>query len=210
MPVTVIGGLGLSTLLTLVFIPTMNSGLQSSLHWLFSQSILTKLIILAIYISGGLLIYFRVDALVWKIIDFILLILLVPATLFFIRNSLRKANEKLIDEGTPLHIKVRNLVKIYERDSQFVREWKSGLKIRERLGLAASYTKWRDFTYVVWLAPLIGFMVYFIYFYLESGVWSFFLPVGLYLMILSLIHPFVIFSSFHSDRPRIKLHKQVD
>ncbi len=38
--ITVIGGLGLSTLLTLVFIPTMNSGLQSSLHWLFSQNIL--------------------------------------------------------------------------------------------------------------------------------------------------------------------------
>ena len=118
--ITVIGGLGLSTLLTLVFIPTMNSGLQSSLHWLFSQNILTKLIILAIYIAGGLLIYFKVDTIVWKMIDFILLILLVPATIYFIRNSLRKANEKLIDEGTPLHIKVRNLVKIYERDSQFV------------------------------------------------------------------------------------------
>jgi multidrug efflux pump subunit AcrB/ABC-type multidrug transport system ATPase subunit len=205
--ITVIGGLGLSTLLTLVFIPTMNSGLQSSLHWLFSQNILTKLIILAIYIAGGLLIYFKVDTIVWKMIDFILLILLVPATIYFIRNSLRKANEKLIDEDTPLHIKVRNLVKIYERDSQFVREWKSGLKIRERLGLAASYTKWRDFTYAVWLLPLIGFMVYFIYFYLESGFWSFFLPVGLYLMILSLIHPFIKFTSLYTERPRMKWNR---
>jgi ABC-type multidrug transport system ATPase subunit len=202
--ITVIGGLGLSTLLTLVFIPTMNSGLQSSLQWLFSQNLLTKLIILVIYIAGGFLIYYKVDTIVWKSIDFILLILLVPATVYFIRNSLRKANEKLIDEGTPLHIKVRNLVKIYERDSQFVREWKSGLKIRARLGLAASYTNWHDFTYVVWLLPLIGFMIYFIYYYLESGLWSFFLPVGLYLMILSLIRPFIRFTSLHAERPRLK------
>jgi multidrug efflux pump subunit AcrB/ABC-type multidrug transport system ATPase subunit len=202
--ITVIGGLGLSTLLTLVFIPTMNSGLQSSLHWIYSQNLVTKLTILAIYLAGVLLVYFEVDSLVWKLIDFILLILLVPATIYFIRNSLRKANEKLIDENTPLHIKVRNLVKIYERDSRFVREWKSGLKIRARLGLAATYTKWQDFAYVVWLGPLTGFMIYFIYFYLESGLWSFFLPVGLYLMILSLIRPFVKFSSLHADRPRMK------
>lgn len=203
--ITVIGGLGLSTILTLVFIPTMNSGLQSSLQWLFSQNNLTKVMILAAYVSGGILIYYKVDTLVWKMIDFILLILLVPAAIFFIRNSLRKANEKLIDEGTPLHIRVRNLVKIYERDSQFVREWKSGLKIRARLGLSASYTKWRDFTYVVWLLPLIGFMIYFIYFYLESGFWSFFMPVGLYLMILSLVNPFIRFTSLHTDRRGMKL-----
>ncbi len=202
--ITVIGGLGLSTVLTLVFIPTMNSGLQSSLQWIYGQKSVIKLIILVIYLVGGLLIYYRIDTLVWKMIDFILLVLLVPATVYFIRNSLRKANEKLIDDATPLHIRVRNLVKIYERDNQFVREWKSGLKIRARLGLTATYTKWRDFTYIVWLLPLAGFMIYFIYFYLDSGFWSFLLPIGLYLMILSLIRPFTMFISSQNGRRRIK------
>ena len=47
-------------------------------------------------------------------------------------------------------------------------------------------------------------MIYFIYFYLESGFWSFFLPVGLYLMILSLIRPFIKFTSLQAELPRMK------
>jgi len=206
--ITVIGGLGLSTLLTLVFIPTMNSGLQSALIWLKSQKPLTRLFILVAYLAGGLLIYIEVNSLVWKIIDIILLIILLPASLYFVRYSLRRANEKLIDEAEPLHIRVRNLVKIYERDSRFMREWKSGLKIRERLGLGRSYRTWRDFEYIIWLLPLIAFMVYFIYFYLESGFWFYFLPIGLYMMVLSLVAPlskqdYITISSVRKQR----LHK---
>ena len=188
--ITVIGGLGLSTLLTLVFIPTMNSGLQSALNWIYSQNPFTKIMILVFYLAGGILILVTLDSLVWKIIDFILLVILFPASIYFIRNSLRKANEKLIGDEIPLHIRVRNLVKIYERDSRFVREWKSGLRIRERLGLARSYKEWKDFTYLVWQLPLTAFLIYFIYFYLESGFWFYFLPAGLYLMVLSLLSPF--------------------
>jgi multidrug efflux pump subunit AcrB/ABC-type multidrug transport system ATPase subunit len=206
--VTVIGGLGLSTLLTLVFIPTMNSGLESSLRWVFTQTILTKLMILGIYLGGGFLIYIRVDSLVWKMIDLILLVILVPATIFFIRNSLRKANEKLIGENVPLHIQVRNLVKIYDWDTLFVREWKSGLKIRERLGLARTYTTWRDFAYLTWQMPLAGFVIYFIYFYLESGFWFYFLPVGLYLMLLAMINPFIRYTGSLAESRRNRwLHR---
>jgi multidrug efflux pump subunit AcrB/ABC-type multidrug transport system ATPase subunit len=187
--ITIIGGLGLSTLLTLVFIPTLNSGIQSALQWIYEQKWTTKLIIFAIYLAGGYLIYKEIDTLVWKIIDYLLLIILVPATVYFIKNSLRKANEQLIDESTTLHIHVRNLVKIYDRDNRFVREWKSGLKIRQRLGLERTFTSWKDFDYLVWQLPLAGFMVYFIYFYLESGFWYFMLPVGLYIMILAMIAP---------------------
>jgi len=193
--ITIIGGLGLSTLLTLVFIPTLNSGIQSALHWVYEQKWPSKLIMLAAYLLGGFLIYKEIDTLVWKIIDYLLLIILVPAGVYFVRNSLRKANEKLIDEATPLHIHVRNLVKIYDRDSRFMREWKSGLKIRQRIGLERTYTSWRDFDYLIWQLPLAGFIVYFIYFYLESSFWFFILPVGLYLLVISMIIPVRRFTS---------------
>jgi multidrug efflux pump subunit AcrB/ABC-type multidrug transport system ATPase subunit len=189
--VTVIGGLGLSTLLTLVFIPSMNAGMSSALKWIFSQKAITKLIILAVYVFGGLFIYKEIESLVWKIIDYILLVVLTPASVYFVQTSLRKANEKLIGESTPIKITVRNLVKIYDRDTRFVREWKSGLKIRQRVGLEKEYRTWRDFDYLVWHLPLIGYMVYFIYFYLESGTWFLFLPVGLYLMVLGTLNPAV-------------------
>lgn len=187
--ITVIGGLGLSTLLTLVFIPTFNSGLRSSLHWLYEQKIMIKILIFAIYIAGGFWIYQYIDSTVWKIINYILLIVLTPASVYFVQTSLRKANEKLIDETTPLHIKVRNLVKIYDRDTRFVREWKSGIKIRQRLGIEKEFTHWKDFDYLVWQLPLIGYVVYFIYFYLESGLWYFILPAFLYLLVLGAFMP---------------------
>lgn len=193
--ITIIGGLGLSTLLTLVFIPTFNSGIQSALQWIHAQNMPTKVLIFSIYIIGGYLIYTEVDSLVWKIIDYLLLIILVPAAVYFVKNSLRKANEQLINETTPLNIHVRNLVKIYDRDSRFVREWKSGLKIRQRLGLERSFSSWKDFDYLVWQMPLAAFVIYFIYFYLENGFWYFMLPIGLYLLILAMIAPVRVFIS---------------
>ncbi len=187
--VTVIGGLGLSTLLTLVFIPSMNSGMSSALNWIYQQKPVTKIVILAVYLAGGYWIYQEVDSTVWKIIDYILLIVLTPASIFFVQTSLRKANERLIDEATPLKIRVRNLVKIYDWDTRYMREWKSGLKIRQRLGLEKEFRSWKDFDYLIWNLPLIGFTVYFIYFYLESGFWFFILPAGLYMLIIGALNP---------------------
>jgi multidrug efflux pump subunit AcrB/ABC-type multidrug transport system ATPase subunit len=193
--ITIIGGLGLSTLLTLVFIPTLNSGIQSALQWIFALKWWHKVLILLVCLGGSYLIYAHVDKLVWKIIDFLLLIILTPAAVYFVMNSLRKASTKIIDDTIPLHIHVRNLVKIYDRDSRFVREWKSGLQIRRRLGLERTFDSWRDFDYLVWQLPLAGGIIYFIYFYLENGFWYFILPVGLYLIILSLISPVRTFAA---------------
>src|SRR5512133_317114 len=162
--VTIIGGLGLSTILTLVFIPTLNTGIQNSLKWIFSLSRPLLILVGLIYVGGIYLIIKNVDSLVWKIIDILLLIILTPASIYFVKNSLRKANEKLIDESAHLHIHVRNLVKIYDRDNRFMREWKSGLNIRKRLGFEKTYTTWKDFDYLVWQLPVIGFFIYFIYF----------------------------------------------
>ncbi|HEX2395054.1 MAG TPA: ABC transporter ATP-binding protein, partial [Bacteroidales bacterium] len=192
--ITIIGGLGLSTLLTLVFIPTLNTGIHTSLKWIFRLD-WEKQMLMALIMAGlGYLIAARIDSLVWKIIDFLLLIILTPAAFYFVMNSLRKANEKLIDESTSLQIRVRNLVKIYDRDSRFVREWKSGLNARKRLGLEKSYTGVRDFRYLAWLLPLIGFLMYFIYFYLEKGFWYFVLPIFLYMMLVSASNPLRLYT----------------
>jgi ABC-type multidrug transport system ATPase subunit len=201
--ITIIGGLGLSTLLTLVFIPTLNSGIYVSLNWIRQQNTGTKVIIFSLYLIGSLVVYKYIDALVWKIIDYLLLLILVPASVYFIRNSLRKANEKLFDDTSFLKINVRNLVKIYDRDSRFQREWKSGLKTRKRLEIAKEFTRLKDFDYLVWLSPVMVFIVYFIYFYIDNGFWYFFLPIGLYMMILAMLEPVRTYTAFlKSDRKK--------
>ncbi len=187
--VTIIGGLTVSTLLTLVFIPTLNSGLQSSLKWIRGQKPYIKAIQAAIWIVGTYFIFTEVDRRVWQIIDFIVLMLAVPASIYFIQNSLRKASEKLIDKDDDLHIKIRNLVKIYDWDSRFIREWKSGINLRKRLGIEHEYTSIKDFDQLIWQIPLVGFIVYFIYFHLQSGLWYFILPIFLYIIINFILTP---------------------
>ncbi len=191
--ITIIGGLGLSTLLTLVFIPTLNTGIHNSLNWIFSLSWKHKISMALIIVVFGYLIATEVDKLVWKIIDYLLLIILTPASLYFVMNSLRKANEKVIGESVPLQIKVRNLVKIYDRESRFRREWISGLKTRQRLGLEKSYSRLSDFQYLWWVLPFLSFAIYFIYFYLQKGFWYFLLPVFLYAMLVAVVKPVRIY-----------------
>jgi len=202
--ITVIGGLAVSTLLTLVFIPTLNSGLQTSLKWIRSQSILIKAIHVLLWLIGSYYIYAAVDSKIWQIIEFILLMIIVPASIYFVINSLRRANETLIDPNTPLRIEIRNLVKIYDWDSRFVREWKSGLKTRKRLGLDLEFNSVKDLEQLIWQLPLIGFAVYFIYFHLESSFWYFVLPIGLYLILMGILKPLKLFVNNLKENHKMK------
>ncbi len=169
--ITVIGGLSLSTLLTLVFIPTLYYGMENAINWLKSLNWMLKLGMSIVFIAGSLYIYLKVDTFIWQLLDFMLLVVLVPGTVAFVMTSLRNASAKLIGENDSIKIEVRKLVKVYDRDSRFTREWKSGLKIRERAGLSKDYKKARDFNDLVWQIPLFGYFVYFTFFYLESNFW---------------------------------------
>jgi len=55
--ITVIGGLSLSTLFTLIFIPTLNSGLENALSWLRNLGWKIKLLQLVFFVFSCWLIY---------------------------------------------------------------------------------------------------------------------------------------------------------
>lgn len=171
--ITVIGGLTLSTLLTLVFIPTFYSGLENAIDWFRSLSWKNKIIQLLIFSLLIFLIYTYLDKFIWKLITTILSIILVPATTWFIMNSLRKARETVISPGESINIKVQSLVKIYERENRWIREWRAGDRIRTRLGLKQPFRKLKDLTRAAWELPMFAFIVYFTYFYLHKGFWIF-------------------------------------
>ncbi len=169
--ITVIGGLALSTILTLIFIPTLYGGLENSLNWIKSLHWGLKTAMASLFILGIYYVYFHVDSFLWQMLDFMLLIILIPGITAFVISSLKQASSKVIDENVAINIKIRKLVKIYDRDSRFVREWKSGLRVRERAGLTKDFKKARDFTDLIWQIPLFTFLVYFIFFYLENNLW---------------------------------------
>ncbi len=172
--ITVIGGLSLSTLLTLVFIPTFYSGLENALEWIRSLNWKIKVLQLALFGILIFLIYTNIDKFLWKLITSILSLIIVPAATWFVMNSLRKARETVIPANVQINIRVQSLVKIYERENRWTREWKAGARIRERLGLKTHFRKWADLAKVSWQLPLFAFMIYFSYFYLKKGFWIFF------------------------------------
>jgi multidrug efflux pump subunit AcrB/ABC-type multidrug transport system ATPase subunit len=171
--ITVIGGLTLSTLLTLVFIPTFYVGLENSLKWFYSLSWKNKIVQFVIFGLMILLIYSYIDKFLWQLITTIGVLILVPAGTWFVITSLRKARETVISPDENINIYVQSLVKIYERENRWSREWKAGARIRKRLGLEKEYNSWKDISQVMWQLPLLGFIFYFTYFYLDKGFWIF-------------------------------------
>lgn len=176
--ITVIGGLTLSTLLTLVFIPTFYIGLENSLKWFNSLPVKNKIIQLSLIALLMITIYFRIDKFIWQMITIILTVILVPASTWFVMNSLRKARETVIAPGESITIDIQSLVKIYERENKWTREWRSGARIRERLGLNKKLTEWRDLSNSMWQLPVLAFLIYFTYFFLTKGFWVFIFAVG--------------------------------
>lgn len=176
--ITVIGGLSLSTLLTLVFIPTFYTGLENSLKWFYSLNWKTKTIQTILLAISVLLIYTYIDKFLWKLITTILAIILIPATTWFVMNSLRKARETVISPEEPINIHIQSLVKIYERENRWAREWKAGAKIRNRLGVSKKYSSLKDLGMLTWQVPLVAFMIFFTYFFLSKGFWIFIFSIG--------------------------------
>ncbi len=174
--ITVIGGLALSTVFTLIFMPTVYSGLEGFLRWFKNLDWKLKLIQFAIIIAGSFFIFTEIESVIWRVANFFLLLFAVPALLYFILTSLRQARADLIAEKEPIHISVNNLYKIYDHPSRFIREWRKGRRTvadedKSRSELRIS---------LVWQMLLLAFAVYFIYFYQPSELWFFILLHPLY------------------------------
>ena len=184
--ITVIGGLAFSTLLTLLIIPTVYMGLENALKWYRTLSVKYKITHLLVFVSGVVFIYFNEVDLLYQALYITLLAFLIPGVTFFVQTSLRSAKADVVDPDQEIQIEVRNLVKIYDRSSQFTREWNSGLIIRKRLGLHNEYHSFKDFINIAWQFILWGFGIYLTYFYIESNLWGFIFSFVMYVSTLYL------------------------
>jgi ABC-type multidrug transport system ATPase subunit len=164
---------------------------------------------IALMAASFLLIYFKIDSGLWKMLDFILVSILVPGSTWFLLNSLRKAQTTLIGEQDTLNIRIQNLVKIYDRETRFSREWESGKKIRRRAGLEKQYQTLKEFDYLIWQIPVLGFLVYFSFFYLNSAFWSLWLSVGIAQFALSIWKPFGLLLNFRTEKTGKRLPAKV-
>ncbi|MCE5250766.1 efflux RND transporter permease subunit [bacterium] len=187
--ITVIGGLSLSTIFTLVFIPTVYSGMESLLGWIRGLNWKIKVLQLAACIGGAFFIYTAINSIIWKFADFFVLLMAIPGATYFLMLNLRRAKTEYIQSDRPLTIKARRVVKIYDDYSRFVREWKKGERLNNLYGIAKDNRSWKDFGNYQWQLLLLGFMIYFTYFYIEDHLWLFILSHFVYFAVLFLLTP---------------------
>lgn len=198
--ITVIGGLSMSTLLTLIFIPTFYFGLENAIIWMKGLSLRTRIIQGVVLLLGVYLIYARVDAFLWQMLDMIALVLVIPGATWFVNNSLRKAKESVVDPNEPIQIRIQNLVKIYNWGGRFKREWIGNTRIRERAGQVKYYKSWRDFDDFVWELPILGFLFYFTFVYLQNGLFMFILSHVIFFLSLYLWGPIREYLDYKGER----------
>ena len=181
--ITVIGGLSLSTLFTLVFIPTVYSALENSLAWIRQLPLKLKAIQVVLIAALGLIIYTGVESILWQFGYFIVCLIAVPGLTWFVTTSLKSAQADIIPSTEKIKINIKRLVKIYDDHSQFVREWKKGERINRRNGRAKTAFASKDLEPFTWQIPLFGFLIYFVYFYMESQLWMFLLSFAVFFYI---------------------------
>ncbi|TAJ13663.1 ATP-binding cassette domain-containing protein [Marinilabiliaceae bacterium JC017] len=185
--ITVIGGLSFCTLLTLVFIPTFGFGFERALDWIRALPLKLKLLVFSGWGIGYTWLYFYSNSgFIWQMLLVVLITVGVPAVLYFVLTSLKMAQSKLIAPDELITINIRNLVKVYGRDTRFVREWKSREKMAGRRENVNAGNKKQFVEGLIWQLPLLGFVIYFTWWYLDNDFW---------LLIFTVINYF-IFQSF--------------
>ena len=175
--ITVIGGLSVGTLFTLLLVPTVSFGLQNALKWW--KGLLWKIKALQglAFLAGCYVIFSLVYSFPWRIGITLILLMVIPSVTYFFQTSLRRTSADLIAQGQPITITVRNITKLYDDFSRFSKEWRKG-KIDKPHSLSKN---------LMWQIPLYIFLFYFTYIYLNRGFWILFFSLILYISTLSLV-----------------------
>ena len=184
--VTVMGGLAFSTMLTLLYIPTMSAGLESFLDWFRNLKPGIKGAQITLMVITGAFISLQIEGLLWQMIAYIAAIILIPGGTYFIMSALRQANAKMVPPGEAMHIEIQNLTKVYGRDTRWIREWKGNKRLFEARG-EEPVTINIFLQDLIWQGALIGFLVYFIYFFLDKAFWQLVFMISLHVLLLSML-----------------------
>jgi multidrug efflux pump subunit AcrB/ABC-type multidrug transport system ATPase subunit len=183
--ITVIGGLSVSTLFTLVFIPTVFSGLETAIEWLKNLPVTLKVVQIVIYLTGLTLIYLNIESWLWQFVYIFALLLIIPGLTFFITHSLRRAQTDYINKNEAITIKISKVYKFYDMPSRFVKEWhRKMIQANTTENMPRKDVIFRD----IWKFIVLGFAIYYVYFYLESGFWIVVLMHFVYALIMHLLH----------------------
>lgn len=190
--ITVIGGLSAATIFTLLLVPTVSFGIENTLLWWRRLNWKIKVIQLVVFSTGVMLLYKNVDSFLWQAAYATALLAVIPAFTYFVQISLKRSRATVIPKNQPIKITIRNVNKLYDNYSRFIREWRQGKRQQERLEQDGLLQKIGGSVNLVWQWPLCLFLFYFSYFYLRWGFWVLIFSVAFYIYILILTRPFLL------------------
>ena len=170
--ITVIGGLAMGTLFTLVFIPSLYSALENAVEWFRSLKRPLRFSILTVCAGASLGIYLSVSSPLWRVGYILMTVTGVPWFVWFAMTSLRRAKKDIVAADESFTVSIGNLVKTYDDDNRFVKEWKKGGRMRTIMGVDNTIGFGRLVKDFVWLIPVTGFAIYFTFWYVESNYWT--------------------------------------
>ena len=188
--ITVIGGLGVSTVLTLVFVPMMYNALEQAVAWLGGLRTLAKVVLVVAEVGALLLVYMATWTFLWKMAAVVALVPGIPLLYWFVTSSLRKSRERIIPDGASLHITVSNLVKIYGRSNRIARELSADRRMAEQ-DAKSGRQGGAEAGSLIWQLPLLLFLGWFTAFYLVSSFWQLVSAVLMYLYLLHILGRFM-------------------
>lgn len=170
--ITVLGGLAVSTVSTLVFVPVLYVGLEQTRAWL--QRMGWQAVSAGTAGAVALVYWFHqtyqsklYTTLVALPLWFGMLGLIYGVQQFF---AVRRARAQLAE--AKLHIRIRNLTKIYGAPGRFAREWSKQQRRWQRLAVAGQLPWDRENLResAIWMASLGALLIY-LHTFFSSGFW---------------------------------------
>ena len=207
--ITVIGGLGVATLFTLVLIPTVSFGLENALIWWRGLSWKIKAVQALVFVGAEWLLIENIDSLLWRAAYSLVLFLGIPAFTFFALTSLRRSRAKLIPAGTSLAITIRNISMLYDDFARFTKEWRKGKKEKEHREVPEPILRQERKQSLLWQIPVFIFLFYFTYFYLRGNAWLLIFAVLDYLLVLRILKSWAKKKQNALEPVRTKLEKAI-
>jgi multidrug efflux pump subunit AcrB/ABC-type multidrug transport system ATPase subunit len=198
--ISVVGGLSVSSLFTLIFIPTVYSSFDNIEKWFRFIGFKGILFNVCAILFLGIYSYFNIDSLFWKIITLMTILMGIPSVTWIFYKIVNILRKKPITFEKDIHIKIKNLTKIYDDESRFVKEWKK--RKRREMKIIKSggtiYSRRKIFDNFMWQIPLYCFLIYFTFIFLENTFWKTIFSASMYFFTRFMV--FQILYIFKDDR----------
>lgn len=176
--ITVLGGLTVSALSTLVFIPVLYVGLEQTKQWL--KKIGWPGLVVGSLVAGCFVYWFHqnYESLLYSSLVALPTWFGVLGLIFAVQQlfAVRKAKSAVLEEK--LHIRISNLTKIYGAPGRFNREWrKQDRRLAPENDDSLPWEKNDVLETTIWIA-VIGILLLYLHSFFTNGFWLFVLTLA--------------------------------